>query len=96
MAKDVVDRRILAHSERERGQLQYVLTSRIVLEQVKGILAERWNTSVDDAFNALRTYARSHSYQLASLAREIAASRRSAAVRTDHGLGAVPAHHSRE
>ncbi|WP_344447624.1 ANTAR domain-containing protein, partial [Kitasatospora nipponensis] len=48
------------------------LTSRIVLEQVKGILAERWQTSVDDAFTAFRAYARTHHRQLAQLAREIA------------------------
>ncbi|WP_203724950.1 GAF and ANTAR domain-containing protein [Streptomyces sp. SID13588] len=68
----ILQQRTLAHSELERGQLQYALTSRIVLEQVKGILAERWNTSVDDAFTALRAYARGHGCQLTSLAREIA------------------------
>ncbi|QMU70679.1 GAF domain-containing protein [Streptacidiphilus sp. P02-A3a] len=68
----VLQQRTLDHSEVERAQLQYALTSRIVLEQVKGILAERWNLSVDDAFAAFRAYARANHYKLAQLAREIA------------------------
>ncbi|MGW7083920.1 ANTAR domain-containing protein [Streptomyces sp. NPDC054871] len=39
-------------------QLQTALTSRVRIEQAKGILAERWHTGVDDAFDALRRYAR--------------------------------------
>lgn len=68
----VLQQRTLAHSELERGQLQFALTSRIVLEQVKGLLAERWHLSVDEAFAAFRTYARSHHHQLGRLARQIA------------------------
>ncbi|MFC5034974.1 MULTISPECIES: ANTAR domain-containing protein [Streptomyces] len=67
----ILQQRTLAHSETERGQLQYALTSRIVLELVKGILAERWQLSVDDAFTAFRLYARNHNLKLATLAREI-------------------------
>ncbi|MEU3740264.1 ANTAR domain-containing protein [Streptomyces sp. NPDC032198] len=39
-------------------QLQGALTSRVRIEQAKGMLAERWHTGVDDAFDALRRYAR--------------------------------------
>ena len=67
----ILQQRTLAHSELERGQLQYALTSRIVLEQVKGVLAERWHISLDDAFSAFRAYARSNNHQLAKLARQI-------------------------
>jgi GAF domain-containing protein len=68
----ILQQRTAANSEVERAQLQYALTSRIVLEQVKGILAERWQVTVDEAFAALRSYARAHRYLLTRLAREIA------------------------
>ncbi|MFJ2109196.1 ANTAR domain-containing protein [Streptomyces microflavus] len=68
----ILQQRTLPASELERGQLQYALTTgRIVLEQVKGILAERWQLSVDEAFTAFRTYARSHHHQLTRLAQQI-------------------------
>ncbi|MFE9366753.1 GAF and ANTAR domain-containing protein [Streptomyces sp. NPDC006978] len=67
----ILQQRTLAAGELERGQLQHALNSRVALEQVKGILAERWNLSVDEAFAAFRTYARSHHQQLARLARQI-------------------------
>ncbi|MFJ7266428.1 GAF domain-containing protein [Streptomyces sp. NPDC099050] len=68
----ILQQRTVAHSEVERVQLQHALTSRIVLEQVKGILAERWQVTVDEAFAAFRSYARAHHLQLAQLARQIA------------------------
>ena len=68
----ILQQRTLDHSQIERAQLQTALTSRIVLEQAKGILAERWHVSVDVAFAAFRSYARANQRQLAQLAREIA------------------------
>jgi GAF domain-containing protein len=68
----ILQQRTLDHSQIERAQLQTALTSRIVLEQAKGILAERWHVTVDEAFAAFRSYARAHQRQLAQLAREIA------------------------
>jgi GAF domain-containing protein len=67
----ILQQRTLDHGQIERAQLQYALTSRIVLEQAKGILAERWHVTPDDAFATFRTYARTHNLQLAQLARDI-------------------------
>ena len=45
-------------------QLQEALTSRIVIEQAKGVIAERLGVHVDEAFAQMRGYARSHGEQL--------------------------------
>lgn len=49
-------------------QLQSALDSRVVLEQAKGVLAERLGVSPAEAFGQLRTYARQHRRSLHELA----------------------------
>lgn len=59
---------------RERSavtQLQSALTSRIVIEQAKGMLAERWRVGPDEAFVALRRHARAIRRTLSDVARGV-------------------------
>jgi transcriptional regulator with GAF, ATPase, and Fis domain len=50
-------------------QLQTALNSRVLIEQAKGKLAERHDIDMEQAFTALRSYARSHNRRLSDLAR---------------------------
>lgn len=51
--------------------LQQALNSRVVVEQAKGVLAERGNLSLDDAFDRLRSYARNNNRKLTAVAAEV-------------------------
>jgi ANTAR domain len=55
-------------------QLQRALESRIVIEQAKGVLAERLDIGLDEAFTVLRQAARSTRMKLRVLASEVVAS----------------------
>jgi len=53
-------------------QLSEALNTRVVIEQAKGVLAERLQISTDEAFGLLRAAARSNNWLLSELARDIA------------------------
>ena len=53
-------------------QLNEALNSRIVIEQAKGVIAERAGVDTDDAFQRLRRYSRSNNLRLADVARDVA------------------------
>jgi AmiR/NasT family two-component response regulator len=52
-------------------QLQAALNSRVLIEQAKGVLAERLSLSVDQAFTVLREGARRNNRRLSELAQAI-------------------------
>jgi GAF domain-containing protein len=52
-------------------QLRSALNTRVVIEQAKGMVAEREGLDMEQAFAALRTYARSHNLRLADVARDV-------------------------
>jgi AmiR/NasT family two-component response regulator len=52
-------------------QLQHALNSRVVLEQAKGMVAERAGLDMEQAFTALRTYARNHNLRLVDVAEAV-------------------------
>lgn len=78
-------------------QLNEALNSRIVIEQAKGVIAERAGIDTDEAFQRLRHHARSNNLRLADVAREVAGGTlavdafggaRGANTRTDQDSGA--------
>jgi transcriptional regulator with GAF, ATPase, and Fis domain len=67
----ILQERALRESEHVAAQLQTALVTRVVIEQAKGILAERGALTIDDAFQVLRKYARDHNLRLHDVARGI-------------------------
>jgi GAF domain-containing protein len=67
----ILQERAIRERELVAGQLQTALNSRVVIEQAKGILAERLQTSPDEAFLLLRRYARNHNHALTELAGDV-------------------------
>ena len=61
----------LANREVEVAQLRRALTSRVWIEQAKGVLAATRGVSPDAAFQQLRKQARSSSRKVADLAQEV-------------------------
>lgn len=57
-------------------QLRSALTSRILVEQAKGFLRESLDVSVQDAFQLMRNYARTHREHLTDVARRLMTDRR--------------------
>jgi GAF domain-containing protein len=68
----VADRRC-ARSQEVIEQLEYALTNRVIIEQAKGMLAVRFATSVDDAFELMRRHARSTNQRVEAVARQVLA-----------------------
>jgi transcriptional regulator with GAF, ATPase, and Fis domain len=69
----ILQERTIRQSASNASGLQIALTSRIRIEQAKGVLAERSGGSVDEAFEALRSYARRHQLGITAVAERIVA-----------------------
>ena len=67
----ILQERAIHQQEVVAAQLQVALNSRVMIEQAKGILAERLQTTPDDAFIILRRYARDHNRPLTQLAADV-------------------------
>ena len=66
--------RMLAVTEanyERRAQLQHALDSRVLIEQAKGIVAERYGVSPDEAFFLIRRAARTNRMKIHDLAARI-------------------------
>jgi GAF domain-containing protein len=65
----ILQERAIRRGEVLNEQLQTALNSRVIIEQAKGVLAQRLAVSVDVAFDRLRRYARANNLRLAEVAR---------------------------
>jgi GAF domain-containing protein len=64
----ILQQRSISRSSLLAEQLQSALNSRIVVEQAKGVLAERGHLGMQGAFERLRVYARAHNEKLSDVA----------------------------
>jgi GAF domain-containing protein len=68
-ALSILQHRASAEAQRLNEQLSVALTSRIVIEQAKGVISERAGIDLADAFARLRGYARNANLPLTDVAR---------------------------
>jgi GAF domain-containing protein len=64
----IVQHRAAAEAQRLNEQLSSALTSRVVIEQAKGVISERARVEPAEAFSRLRYYARNHNLRLTDIA----------------------------
>jgi GAF domain-containing protein len=64
VADGIVRERVMGDTLATVGQLQHALQSRIVIEQAKGMFAERTGVSLSEAFEQLRRFARNNHRRL--------------------------------
>lgn len=67
----LVQEKAAADRDLINAQLQTALDSRVVLEQAKGVLAQRGGLDMDASFSVLRGYARDHNLRLTDVARAV-------------------------
>lgn len=67
----ILQHRIATDAVILNSQLNNALTSRIVIEQAKGIVAERRGVAMEQAFSAIRRYARTNNLRLVEVAADV-------------------------
>lgn len=67
-AVSIVHHRASTEAKRLNEQLSAALTSRVIIEQAKGVLSERAGIELTEAFSRMRTYARHHNLRLTDVA----------------------------
>ncbi|WP_232668850.1 GAF and ANTAR domain-containing protein [Pseudonocardia sp. TRM90224] len=69
----ILSERAIRRGEVLNEQLQTALTSRVIIEQAKGVIAQHAGVDMNAAFDRLRSFARSNNVRLSELARRIVA-----------------------
>jgi AmiR/NasT family two-component response regulator len=67
----ILQHRAAVEAQVLNDQLNHALNSRIVLEQAKGVLAERAGLDMEQSFSLLRNYARNNGLRLVDVARGV-------------------------
>jgi GAF domain-containing protein len=67
----ILQQRIAEQSALTQAQLQHALDSRVVIEQAKGFVAQSRGCSMNEAFELMRTHARSHRARLGAVAADV-------------------------
>ena len=70
--------------------LQGALNSRVIIEQAKGMLSERSQIDVDEAFVRMRVYARNHNRRLSEVAQDLIDGRLDVRALTEPAQGSSP------
>ena len=85
----LVQDRAVTDRESLNVQLQTALSSRVVLEQAKGLLAQQGGLDMTDAFRFLRSYSRDHNQRLTDVAQAVVSRTLSAQRVLDHAQARV-------
>ncbi len=69
----ILQHRAVLEAQVVNEQLNHALNTRIVIEQAKGMVAEREGLNMEEAFARLRGHARNHNLRLADVSRDVIA-----------------------
>lgn len=67
----ILQHRAVIEAQLLNEQLSYALHSRVVIEQAKGMIAEREGVNMEEAFARLRRHARNHNLRLVAVAGKV-------------------------